>query len=109
MSPRRAAGLATLAVALTVASAFLVQRDDVEVGIYGIEGTLHDNVRPRLVGGWPAPFLVDSTATSVPFDLGLEDDLRPGPMVADVAFWFLALSAVGRLMRRRPRARTERV
>lgn len=94
---------ALAALTLTIASAFVAQRDDIEVGIYGNTGTLYENVRPRAVGGWPAPFIADSTATSVRFKLGLEDEIRYGPFLADLAFWYLALTFVrgaARLYRR---------
>lgn len=92
---------AILALLLTIGSIAIVQRDHKEVAIYGTEGELHENVRPRPVGGWPAPFLADSTATSVPFQLGIEDDVRFGPFVANLAFWFLLISVAFRLLRRR--------
>ena len=81
---------AVVALVLTCGSAGI--RDDRdEVAVYGNMGTLDENVRPRLVGGWPAPFLADDTGTSVVSKLGLEDDFRPGPFVADLAFWFVLL------------------
>jgi hypothetical protein len=48
-------------------------------------------VRPRVEGGWPAAFVADDPATSVPYRLGVEDMFRPAPFVADVAFWYLAV------------------
>lgn len=98
---------ALIAFTLTIASAFVAQRDDIEVGVYGNMDTLYENVRPRVVGGWPAPFMADSTATSVPFKLGAEDKFRAGPFVANLAFWYLALAALIRILvwpRRRRRS-----
>lgn len=43
-------------------------------------------------GGWPAPFLADDPSTSVTSQLGLEDQFRPGPFIADLAFWFVLFS-----------------
>ncbi len=50
--------------------------------------------------------MADSTATSVPFKLGAEDKFRPGPFVANLAFWYLALDGFIRILvwpRRRTR------
>ena len=94
--------LATLhvgtAIALATASV-VVQRSDTEVAAYGSEGSIEEQVRPRIVGGWPAPFLADSPATSVPCKLGMEDDLRLGALIADIALWYLLLEIVARLAR----------
>ena len=97
---------ALAAFTLTIASAFIAQRDDIEVGIYGNMGSLYENVRSRVVGGWPAPFMADSVATSVPFKLGAEDKSRSGPFLASLAFWYLALAVPIRIvgwLRRRSR------
>lgn len=93
------------AIGLAITSV-IVQRSDTEVAAYGSEGPIEEQVRPRIVGGWPAPFLADSSATSVPFQLGVEDDLRPGPLIADIAFWYLLLriaAGLARMARRRAR------
>ena len=34
----------------------------------------------------------DDAATSVPSQLGIEDAFRPPPFIADVAFWYVAVS-----------------
>lgn len=86
----------------------VVQDRSDEVAVYGNMGTLWENVRPRVVGGWPAPFLADSSATSVPFQLGLEDEFRFGPFVATLGFWYLVVGLlrdlIARLASRRTRA-----
>lgn len=65
----------------------------------------------RPVGGWPAPFLADDPSTSVTLRLGVEDTFRPGPFVADYAFWLLLLHLAWQilgLVANRKRARTRR-
>ena len=96
----RAALLGLAALGLTLASAKVVTTGD-EVAQYGGEGTVSETFKPRELGGWPAPYLADSTATSVPHQIGLEDDFRPGPFVATFAFWLLIADAVARVLRRR--------
>lgn len=78
--------IATFALFLTCASALIHPASD-ERAMYGFEGPLEQNWLPRMVGGWPAPFLADSPDTSVPHQIGPEDHFRPGPFVADLAFW----------------------
>ncbi|WP_026325779.1 hypothetical protein [Sphingomonas sp. Mn802worker] len=77
-----------------------VQDDTGGVAVYGSEGGL-SQVRPRIEGGWPAPFLADDPATSVPHKLGAEDVFRPGAFLADLAFWYLLVGAFLWLLRRR--------
>lgn len=86
------------ALALTCASALIHPRSD-ERAMYGSEGPLEQNWLPREVAGWPAPFLADSTATSVPHRIGPEDHFRPGPFVADLSFWALVVLGVMRVWR----------
>lgn len=95
----RAMLLGLAALGLTLASARVVTTGD-EVAQYGGEGTVGEMFRPRELGGWPAPYLADSTATSVPHRIGLEDDFRLGPFVATYAFWLLAVLALARMLRR---------
>ncbi|MGE8135227.1 hypothetical protein ACQKO5_16600 [Novosphingobium subterraneum] len=95
--------VAASALLLTCASALIHPASD-ERAMYGFEGPLEQNWLPREVAGWPAPFLADSTATSVPHQIGPEDDFRPGPFIADLGFWalvVLGVMRVWRLLRRR--------
>lgn len=90
-----------LAAALAVTSLSVVVQDDRgNVASYGSEGGL-SQVQPRIEGGWPAPFLADDPATSVPHKLGAEDVFRPGSFIADTAFWYLLAGAFLWLLRRR--------
>ena len=95
----RVALLLLSAFILTLASA-TIQRNDQEVAAYGNMGTIDDMVKPRLTGGWPAPFIADSPNTSVLYKIGIEDDIRPGPFAANVAFWYLVLLGLGALVRK---------
>jgi hypothetical protein len=92
-----AAAQVAVATALTTASLTFQQRST-EVALYGGEGDLAENLRPRPVAGWPAPFVADSPATSVLFQIGVEDDFRGGPFVADLAFWYLFVAILARLI-----------
>lgn len=91
--------LAFTALVLTIASAWINPVTD-ERAMYGSEGPVEQNYLPRKVGGWPAPYLADSTATSVPHNVGLEDDFRPGPFVATFCFWYVALMLVSAFSRK---------
>lgn len=94
--------VATCALLLTSASTVIHPTSD-EMAMYGFEGPLEQNWLPRELAGWPAPFLADSGETSVPHQIGPEDDFRPGPFVADLAFWALVVLGLmrgWRLMRR---------
>lgn len=91
--------LIIVALILTISSAS-IQYHSGEYGLYGHEGPLEQNWLPREVAGWPAPFLIDSTATSVPHNVGLEDDVRLGSFVASLSFWFLLTLLVARLATR---------
>lgn len=97
---KRGAMVIGAALALTLASAKFVTTGD-EIAQYGGEGTVSEMFAKRELGGWPAPYLADSTATSVQHKIGLEDDFRPGPFVATLAFWFLIVFGISRLLRRR--------
>lgn len=88
-----------LALAITIATAWVNPITD-ERTMYGHEGPTEENWLPREVAGWPAPFLADNPGTSVIHDVGVEDVFRPGPFVATLSFWFLVVSATGRLARR---------
>lgn len=91
--------LVLAALLLTIASA-KIQRSDQEVAVYGNMGTLNDMVKPRLTGGWPAAWIADSPDTSVLNQIGIEDDIRPGAFVANLAFWYLALMSLSALARK---------
>ena len=73
-----------------------------ERAMYGYEGPIEQNLQPREVGGWPAPFLADNPNTSVPHQLGVEDNFRLGPFLGTLSFWALivgSLFALGRRLR----------
>jgi hypothetical protein len=61
---------------------------------------MEENVQPREVAGWPAPYLADSPHTSVIHKIGIEDDFRAGPFIATFSFWLLVNLAIARMMRR---------
>jgi hypothetical protein len=88
-----------LALAITTATAWVSTTTD-ERTMYGHEGPVEQNWLPREVAGWPAPFLADDPGTSVIHKVGVEDVFRPGPFIATLSFWFLAVSASGWLRRR---------
>ncbi len=85
------------AVSCTLAQCGLFKRFVVKM--YGHEGPLEHNWLPREIAGWPAPYLADNPSTSVIHNVGFEDVFRPGPFVATLSFWFLVVSATGRLGR----------
>ena len=87
-----------LALAITIATAWISTTTD-ERTLYGHEGRMEQNWLPREVAGWPAPFLADDPGTSVIQKVGVEDVFRPGPFIATLSFWFLAVSATGWLWR----------
>lgn len=68
--------------------------------MYGFEGPVEQNLLVRELAGWPAPFLADSPNTSVPHQIGLEDDFRTGPLVASYSFWYLLVQFIDRVLRR---------
>lgn len=90
--------VAVAALLLTCASVFIQPASD-ERAMYGFEGPLEQNWLPRELAGWPAPFLADSGETSVPHQIGPEDHFRPGPFVADLAFWAMVVLGVMRVWR----------
>jgi hypothetical protein len=81
----RTASTLLLALSLTVASVWMPSQTD-ERAIYGHEGPLEQNWLPRKLAGWPAPYLADNPNTSVPHQIGPEDDFRLGPFVATLSF-----------------------
>ncbi|HVF84061.1 MAG TPA: hypothetical protein VM913_07820 [Sphingomicrobium sp.] len=72
--------------------------------MYGHEGPLEQNLLPRELAGWPAPYLADSPNTSVLHQIGPEDNVRPGPFIGTLSFWLLvsllALRIARKLLRR---------
>ena len=80
-----------LALAATLATAWINPATD-EKALYGLEGPIEQNWLPRAVAGWPAPFLADDPGTSVIHQVGVEDMFRPGPFVASLSFWIVAIS-----------------
>ncbi len=91
-------GLAALGVTL---GSLTVVTTNGERTMYGHEGGAAENFRPREQAGWPAPYFVDSPDTSVLHQIGVEDDLRPGNLIATFAFWLLVMLVLGRFFRRR--------
>lgn len=71
-----------------------VQSTGTDLILRGTEGPVEEAVMPRLLGGWPAPFLADSEGISVPRKLGPEDEFRPLPFLASWSFWYCVLAAL---------------
>ena len=94
------------AIILALASSFLERRGP-DQGVYCAIGKVHGVEvycpKPKLNGGWPAPYLFDREGVSVEWQLGFfEDDLRAWPFIADVSFYLLLLlsaEAAGRKLR----------
>ena len=101
----RMAGLVALAMLLALGSS-LVQRFGPDHGIYcalgkSVEGYDIYCPKPKLNGGWPAPFLFDKPGISVENALfPIEDDFRWPPFLADVAFYLLILLGVRTVLSR---------
>jgi hypothetical protein len=95
-----------VAVILSTGSAWIHPPTD-ERAIYGHEGPMEQNLQPRELAGWPAPYLADNPHTSVIHQLGLEDTFRAGPFVATFSFRLLVSLAarhlLGRLAGKKPR------
>ncbi len=57
-------------------------------------------------GGWPFPFLYDNLGTSVVGELGVEDDIKPGWFLVDMAIFTVVpafgMIVVARMRRARP-------
>ena len=99
-----------VAVFISTATLWITSATD-EEAMYGREGPLNENMLPREVAGWPAPFVADDPDTSVAHAVGIEDDFRPGPFVATISFWYLALrmiDAASRELAARGRRRARR-
>jgi hypothetical protein len=84
---------------LTISTAWINPPTD-ERAMYGLDGSLEENWKPRAVAGWPAPYLADSPNTSVLHQVGPEDVFRPGPFAATISFWYLVVLAALRIFRR---------
>jgi hypothetical protein len=87
------------ALVLTIGSAWITPPTD-ERAMYGHDGPVEENLQPREVAGWPAPYLADNPNTSVLHKVGVEDNFRPGPFIATLSFWLLVSLAVARLFLR---------
>ena len=87
------------ALALTISSAWISPPTD-ERAMYGHEGRTEENLQPRKVAGWPAPYLADNPHTSVIHKIGVEDNFRVGPFIATLSFWLLVSPAMAIMMRR---------
>lgn len=99
--------IATIAASLSANA----QRFGPDQGIYCDIGKINGIdvycPKPKLNGGWPAPFLFDKPGISVEGKLGLvEDDFRPWPFVANVSFYLVILYALERSWIRIRRRRT---
>ncbi len=94
------------ALLLSLGSAWITPATD-ERAMYGHEGVMEENLLPREVAGWPAPYLADNPNTSVIHRVGIEDNFRAGPFVATLSFWLLISLAVARLLRRSKASRAE--
>jgi hypothetical protein len=68
--------------------------------MYGHEGPMEENLQPREVAGWPAPYLADNPHTSDNHKLGVEDNFRAGPFIATVSFWLLVSLGTARMIAR---------
>ncbi|PKB25697.1 hypothetical protein B0I00_0903 [Novosphingobium kunmingense] len=89
--------LLAVAAAVLTLSSLLVVTTGGERTMYGYEGGVAENFRPREQAGWPAPFLADSPDTSVIHQIGVEDDLRAGNLLGTYAFWLLVVLAARRI------------
>lgn len=86
------------AFAFTLSSAAWINPQTDERAMYGLEGPIEYNWKPREVAGWPAPFLADSPNTSVLHQVGPEDVFRAGPFIASWSFWLVVVLVASRLL-----------
>jgi len=94
------------ALILTIASAAVPWHSDEQI-MYGYEGPVEQNLLRRKLAGWPAAYIADNPNTSVPHQIGPEDNLRPGAFVGTLSFWFLVASFLASLIRKARRKRPE--
>ena len=71
-----------------------IQPSTSETAEYGNMGSDAENWQPRLVAGWPAPFIADIPTISVPRQIGLEDEFRSSAFLATFSFWLLMTTVV---------------
>lgn len=95
---RSAASAVVLAFLLSMCS-LQIRSTTSEYAEYGNVGSPAENWRPRLVAGWPAPFVADVPAISVPRQIGAEDEFRFGAFLGTFSFWLLVTLFFGSLVR----------
>ncbi|MDR7103575.1 hypothetical protein [Croceicoccus sp. BE223] len=91
--------MSVMALGLTLAS-LMVRPGTDEIAQYGNMGPPEENYRPRVVAGWPAPFIADRPAVSVPQAPGPEDTFRGGAFLGSFAFWLWVVFALSCSRRR---------
>lgn len=96
--------MALAALALTLASLLIRPATD-EIAEYGNMGPPEENFRPRVVAGWPAPFVADRPSISVPRAPGPEDTFRGGAFLGSFSFWLWMVYALTSLVKRALRRR----
>jgi hypothetical protein len=89
----RAFAVVSIAIALSICSLQIHPRTS-EQAEYGNMGSAIENWQPRLVAGWPAPFVADIPTISVPRQIGLEDEFRSSAFLGTFSFWLLCTMAV---------------
>ena len=107
--------LLLLAASVLALGSSYLQRRGPDQGVYCAIGKVNGVdvfcPKPKLNGGWPAPYLFDREGVSVEWRLGFfEDDFRSWPFVADISFYLLLLLSaekVNRALRKRPANRFE--
>jgi hypothetical protein len=90
-----------LSLVATLSSAELYQRQAGPIRYEGVEpGWSYKNV---LAGGWPLPFLYDSTAVSPVNNVSLigEDDWHPGAFAVDFACYGVVFGIIAAVLRRK--------
>ncbi len=95
-------GIAALVLALASSH---IARNGPDHGIYCAIGKVNGIdvycPEPKRNGGWPAPYLFDSPGISIERQISFfEDDFRPGPFWANVAFYLLLLLGLQRVVAR---------
>ena len=95
---RSAASAVFLAFVLSMFS-LQIRPTTSEYAEYSNVGSPAENWRPRLVAGWPAPFVADVPSSSVPRQIGPEDEFRFGAFLGTFSFWLLVTLFFGSLVR----------